>query len=142
MKDINQITLTGCVGKTPMYVDKVKYPNWIKFSLAVSDSYKDKSGEWQNTTEWFECKTNFDWQAKAIEKSVDKGTRLTVTGSVKQGNAYINKEGKPVGVIELSIASFVVPIVSKEEGSKQQTTTSTSRSTNIDNIIDDDEIPF
>jgi hypothetical protein len=51
-KSINKVILVGNVGKDP----EMKYtPNGVpvaKFSLATNERFKDKSGEWQDRTEW------------------------------------------------------------------------------------------
>ena len=51
-KSVNKVILVGNVGKDP----EVKYaPSGAalaKFSLATNERFKDKSGEWQDRTEW------------------------------------------------------------------------------------------
>lgn len=52
MKSINKVILIGTLGKDP----EVKYtPSGAavaSFSLATSERYKDKAGQWQERTEW------------------------------------------------------------------------------------------
>ena len=51
-KSVNKVILIGNLGKDP----EVKYtPNGTavaKFSIATNERFKDKSGEWQDRTEW------------------------------------------------------------------------------------------
>src|SRR6266852_4278536 len=51
-KSVNKVILIGNLGKDP----EVKYtPSGTpvaKFTLATNERFKDKSGEWQDRTEW------------------------------------------------------------------------------------------
>lgn len=67
---LNRIELIGHVGKVEI-TDKM-----TKFSLATSDNYKDKNGEWQNITDWHNC---IIWK----ETKIEKGQKLYVEGKSK-----------------------------------------------------------
>ncbi|PID88826.1 MAG: hypothetical protein CSB02_00730 [Bacteroidia bacterium] len=52
MAGINKVILIGRLGKDP---DVMTYENGVKrasFSLATTESYRDKDGNWQDQTEW------------------------------------------------------------------------------------------
>ncbi|MGI9160879.1 MAG: single-stranded DNA-binding protein, partial [Saprospiraceae bacterium] len=49
---INQLTLIGRLGADPEIKHVADGLPVAKLSVATSDSYKDKSGQWQETTEW------------------------------------------------------------------------------------------
>ena len=48
-----------------------------KFSIAISESYKDKDGEWQEKTEWINCEA---WRDLAWLK---KGDLVSIEGKMK-----------------------------------------------------------
>ena len=81
-KSVNKVILVGNVGKDP----EVKYtPSGValaKFSLATNERYKDKSGEWQDRTEWHNV---LAWErlAEIIGEHVHKGTKLYVEGRLQ-----------------------------------------------------------
>lgn len=81
-KSINKVILVGNVGKDP----EVKYtPSGIavaKFSLATNEKFKDKSGEWQDRTEWHNI---LAWQrlAETVGEHVHKGTKLYIEGKLQ-----------------------------------------------------------
>jgi single-strand DNA-binding protein len=81
-KSINKVILVGNVGKDP----EVKYtPNGIplaKFSLATNERFKDKSGEWQDRTEWHNV---LAWQrlAEIVGEFVQKGSKLYIEGKLQ-----------------------------------------------------------
>jgi single-strand DNA-binding protein len=81
-KSVNKVILIGNVGKDP----DVKYtPSGVavaKFSLATNERYKDKSGEWQDRTEWHNL---IAWQrlAEIAGEYVHQGSRLYVEGRLQ-----------------------------------------------------------
>ncbi len=81
-KSVNKVILVGNVGKDP----EVKYaPSGValaKFSLATNERYKDKSGEWQDRTEWHSVVA---WQrlAEIVGEYVRQGSKLYVEGKLQ-----------------------------------------------------------
>jgi single-strand DNA-binding protein len=52
---MNKVILIGRIGKAP---EKHTFDNGnvkTSFSLATTENYKDKSGEWKESTEWHNC---------------------------------------------------------------------------------------
>ena len=95
---LNQINLIGNTGSDPE-VKQVGSTKVAAFSLATSESYKDKSGEKVTQTEWHNIVV---WGALAevVEKYVKKGDRLFIGGSVtyrsweKDGQKFYRTEIK------------------------------------------------
>ena len=81
-KSINKVILVGNVGKDP----EIKYiPSGVplaKFSLATNERFKDKSGEWQDRTEWHNV---LAWQrlAEIVGEYVHKGDKLYIEGKLQ-----------------------------------------------------------
>jgi single-strand DNA-binding protein len=78
---VNKVILVGNVGKDP----EVKYVDqdvpFARFTLATSESYKNKSGEKVETTEWHNIVM---WRglAKVVEQYVKKGSKLFIEGKI------------------------------------------------------------
>jgi single-strand DNA-binding protein len=76
----NRVHLIGNVGKEPEIrtVGDVQVAN---FSLATSESYKDKNGEKKTVTQWHNIQI---WRglADVVSKLVHKGDKLYVSGKV------------------------------------------------------------
>lgn len=75
---VNKITLIGNVGN----LKGVKQSGDVTFqniSVATSESYKDKNGEWQEKTEWHNC-TLF---GKMAERQISKGDTVYIEGKLK-----------------------------------------------------------
>ncbi len=78
---VNKVILVGRVGNMP----EITSPNGCdiaNLSLATTDSYKNKSGEYVETTEWHKIVV-FGGLASKLMPYVSKGSRLYVEGSLK-----------------------------------------------------------
>jgi single-strand DNA-binding protein len=88
---VNKVILLGNVGKDP----EVKYfDNDVavaSFSIATSETYKDKSGEKQTKTEWHNISA---WRglAKLAENYIKKGTQLYIEGKLTT-RSWDDKDG-------------------------------------------------
>jgi single-strand DNA-binding protein len=82
MASVNKVIILGRVGKEP----EIKHINAdtavANFSLATSESYKNKAGEKVETTEWHSI-VAWNRLAEIIEKYVKKGDQLYLEGSIK-----------------------------------------------------------
>ena len=88
---VNKVILIGNAGKDPevRYLDNDTAV--ASFSLATSESYKDKSGEWQTKTEWHNIVT---WRntAKYVESRLKKGMQVFVEGKLTT-RSWDDKDG-------------------------------------------------
>ncbi len=81
-KSVNKVILIGNLGKDP----EVKYtPSGTpvaKITLATNERYKDKSGEWQDRTEWHNLVL---WQrlAEIAGEYLKKGSKVYIEGSLR-----------------------------------------------------------
>ena len=79
---INKVILCGRLGKDP---EQNQTPGGLaisKFSLATTDSRKDKNGQWEDTTEWHNC-VAFGKTADYINNYVGKGRLVALEGKLK-----------------------------------------------------------
>lgn len=92
-KSVNRVILVGNVGKDP----EVRYaPSGValaKFSLATNERFKDKSGEWQDRTEWHNVVA---WQrlAEIIGEYVHKGDKLYIEGKLQTSSWEDRQSGE------------------------------------------------
>lgn len=112
----NTITLIGNTGDEVRIITSGE-KRFASLSLATTDSYKDKEGQWHNKeTVWHNV---LAFSPKMIEslKSFKKGTRLKITGSISYRDFEITGEnGGSITKREASIIARVVeldPLVKK-----------------------------
>ncbi|WP_334472226.1 single-stranded DNA-binding protein [Arsenophonus sp. PmNCSU2021_1] len=91
MANQNQCHFTGRIGKLEIRYTQDKNPISV-FSLAISKSRKDNSGQWIDDTTWINCKA-FKQTAEYIHNHAQRGTFVRVT-TVYQENKWTDKSGQ------------------------------------------------
>jgi single-strand DNA-binding protein len=82
-RGVNKVILIGSVGKDPEQKNLPSGGMVVNFSLATSESWKDKqTGEQQELTEWHRC-VCFGKLAEIIAQYVKKGSKLYIEGSLR-----------------------------------------------------------
>jgi len=101
---LNQCNFIGNVGKAP----EIRHTNAGKkvatFSIAVSEKWKDQSGERQERTEWIRCVCFQEGLCGVIESYINKGSKLYVSGKW-QTRSY-DKDGTTVYTTELVVQNI------------------------------------
>ncbi len=143
---INKVILIGNVGKDPeiQYI-KEDVPV-AKFTLATSETYKDKNGERQTNTEWHNIVV---WRglAKVVESYVKKGEQLYIEGKI--ANRTYEKDGVTKYFSEIVANNLQMLGKKDNSGSSQQqqqtTSTPTINETKAEDLTEDiggDDLPL
>lgn len=137
---INKVTLIGLVGKDP----EVRGTNNAKvatFTLATSERYKDKNGEYQTNTEWHNLVC---WrQAEFVEKYITKGAQVYVEGKLRT-RSWENDKGEKRYVTEILVNEIQPLDRRKDNQSAPQSapqSVQTAPTPTVDDMPDDD-LPF
>ncbi len=87
---VNKVILVGNVGKDPevKYLDNNKVV--AKITIATNESYRDRSGNVVDQTEWHNVEM-WDDLAKLVEKYVKKGKLLYIEGKIRT-NRWTDRE--------------------------------------------------
>jgi single-strand DNA-binding protein len=107
---INKVILIGNAGKD---VETRTLESGVKvctFSLATTESYKDKNDEWQNLTEWHNISV---WKPSAKIESLTKGTAVYLEGKIKS-RKYTDKDGIERVAYEI-VANVVRSLAPKQD---------------------------
>ena len=82
---VNRVTIIGNLGKDPEVRRLENGAVVAKFSVATSENYKDKSGEWQSDVQWHDVVC---WRslAERAEQSLKKGTQVYIEGKLTHRN--------------------------------------------------------
>jgi single-strand DNA-binding protein len=78
---VNKVILVGYVGKNPETRAFADGSGVTNFSLATSEKYKDKSGEWKENTEWHRIGC-FGKLSEIASQYVKKGTQVYIEGKI------------------------------------------------------------
>ncbi|MEL7159351.1 MAG: single-stranded DNA-binding protein [Bacteroidota bacterium] len=90
---INKITLVGRLGGDPEIRTLESGAMVGKFSVATSENYKDRAGEWQEQTEWHDVVV---WRslAERAQEYLKKGTLVYLEGKLTH-RKWQDKDGNP-----------------------------------------------
>jgi len=102
---VNRVILIGNVGKDPE-VRQVGDSAVAKFTLATSESYKNKAGERVTNTEWHNC-TVWGKLTDVVSKYVKKGQQLCVEGKIHNGS-YDDKDGGKKYFTEIRVENLTM----------------------------------
>ena len=91
MASVNKVILIGNLGKDPEVRHLEGGVAVARFPLATSETYKDKSGQRQEKTEWHNIVL---WRglAEVAEKFLKKGQSVFIEGKIRTSQ-YQDKEG-------------------------------------------------
>jgi single-strand DNA-binding protein len=113
-KSVNKVILIGNLGKDP----EVKYTPQgtpvARLALATNERYKDKSGEWQERTEWHNVVL---WQrlAEIAGEYLKKGGRVYVEGRL-QTRSWDDKQTNQKRYMTEIVANDLVLLGGRGEG--------------------------
>ncbi len=141
---VNKVILIGNVGKDP----EVKYIKEdvpvARFSLATSESYKNRNGEKVTNTEWHNIVV---WRglAKVVEKYVKKGSKLFIEGKLTY--RQYEKDGQTKYFTEI-VCRDMTMLDSKNQQAEGQNSASANvqeppaELNDTENFSDVDDLPF
>ena len=142
---LNKVCLIGNIGKSPEYKE---FPNGnlLSFSVATTESFKDKKGDWVKNTEWHNISL---WGKSAYyyAEKLNKGNRVYVEGKLKT-DSY-EKDGQKKYITK--VVANTVKLLDRGENeanapapSLTQTLADLDKPVEIvnNNMFDADDIPF
>lgn len=139
MAGVNKVILVGNLGKDP----EVRYLEGgtavANFTLATSETYKDKSGNRIEQTEWHNVVV---WRglAEIAEKYLRKGSMVYVEGKLRT-RQWEDKDGVKRYTTEI-IADNMTMLGGKREESSNTPTPTATPPQNIPSPKDADDLPF
>jgi single-strand DNA-binding protein len=113
-KTVNKVILLGNVGKDPEIRSTTGGTLVANLSLATSERYKDKGGEWQERTEWHNL-VGYARGAEILRDYVKKGSKLYVEGRINTRSWDDKETGKKAYRTEIVVND--ISLLSPADGS-------------------------
>lgn len=129
---LNKVFLTGILGQDAEIKVLQSGKTMTKLNLAVSEGYKDQSGNWVNKTNWFTIKCFKDLS------DLKKGDRVHIDGALTI-NEWQDKAGNKQKSFEINCFN-VTKLIAINEIAKKSGGDSVSEDQNFS--FNDDSIPF
>jgi len=97
---VNKVILLGNVGKEPE-IKQFDNGSVANFSLATNETYKDKSGEKVQKTEWHNIRVGMPSLVDIVQKYVKKGDVLYCEGKIR--TREYDKDGQKRYITEINV---------------------------------------
>jgi single-strand DNA-binding protein len=147
MAGVNKAILLGNVGKDPEIKAFEGGRKVANFTLATTESYKDKNGEKVDNTEWHNI-AFWGPVVDVIEKYVKKGSQLYIEGKIRT-RSYEAKEGGKKYITEIQGDTLTLLGAPRQsEGGNSKYAGNSSTDTNVSepfaksSSVDTDDLPF
>lgn len=133
MASLNKCSFIGNLGKDPE-VKEVGSSKVANFSIAVTEKFKNREGQYQEKTEWINI-VIWGKLADVVEKYLKKGSSIYIEGKL-QTRSWDDQEGNKKYITEILGNNFQMLGGRSSEGSSQA-----PKKDNY-NQKEEDELPF
>jgi len=135
---VNKVILVGNLGKDPELRYTASGTAVCNFSIATANKYKDKQGEWQESTEWHNIVV---WAglAEVCGKYLEKGKQVYIEGRT-QTRSYDDRDGNKRYITE--VVANEMQMLGKLEGGQDAHNEAKSNGYQPQPIDDSQSIPF
>lgn len=106
-RSVNKVILVGNVGKDPEVKFLPSGSAVANFTLATSERFKDKSGEFQERTEWHNL-VAYQRTAEIVRDYVKKGSKLYVEGRIQTRSWDDQQSGQKRYRTEIVVSEMVL----------------------------------
>jgi single-strand DNA-binding protein len=141
---INKVTLLGNLGQDPEIRTTQGGKELASFSLATSETWKDKaSGEKKTKSEWHKVVIFNDNLVNLVKNYTQKGSKIYLEGKL-QTRDWEDKDGNKKYTTEIILNGFESKIVlldNKDDNKPKMSESDDKAFKEADNSLDD-EIPF
>ncbi len=105
-RGVNKVILVGNLGKDPEVSYLPSGQSLTKFTMATSRSYKDKSGELKEETEWHNI-VAWGKTGESVAQYLSKGRQVYVEGRI-QSRTWEDQEGKKRFYVDIVADNIVL----------------------------------
>ncbi|OGU56290.1 MAG: single-stranded DNA-binding protein [Ignavibacteria bacterium RBG_13_36_8] len=134
---LNKIMLIGNLGNDAETRFTTNNVAVTTYSLATTNSYKGKDGNWVNETTWHNI-VSFNL-SDFFKENLKKGKKIYVEGRLSKRD-YNDKEGIKRYVTE--VVSEKLILLDSRETTESSTSVEGSAPDKIDSSVEDDDLPF
>lgn len=147
MSSLNKAMIIGRLGQDPDVRYTQSNTAVANMSIATSERYKDKSGEWKETTEWHRV-VAWGRTAEICQEYLKKGSQVYIEGPI-QTRQWEDKEGQTRYTTEIKALKMTMLDSKGSNGSagpaaENESAEPVSSNVDLDENLDDidDDLPF
>lgn len=138
---MNKVILIGNVGQDPEIRTIPSGAQVCRLSVATSESYKDRNGEWKENTEWHSV-ILWDYLAERAAKNLKKGSKVCIEG--KNKTSSYEKDGVTHYRTDVQARDLII-LDSKQKNESvvsDDSSTYSPLSNDTPDLDDNEDIPF
>lgn len=105
MSSLNQVQLIGNLGQDPEIRHTQDGSPIAQLSVATTESWKDKAGQWQDRTQWHRIVVFNEHLAKYAGERLKKGQKIFIQGAL-QNRKWTDNSGVEKYVTEIVLQKF------------------------------------
>lgn len=105
MAGVNKVILVGNLGRDPEARNMSNGGKVVTFSLATSETWKDKEGQRQEKTQWHRVAIFNEKIGEIAERFLRKGSKVYLEGAL-ESRKYQDKEGQERETFEVVLGRF------------------------------------
>lgn len=102
---VNKAILMGRVGRDPEIRNVQSGGKVASFSLATSENWRDRDGEWQERTQWHNVVVWNEGTVKYVQNNVQKGDLIYVEGQIEY-RKWEDRDGNERHTTEIVIRPY------------------------------------
>jgi len=102
----NKVSLIGRLGAQPEVVKFESGNALTRFRIATNEPYKNKAGEWQENTQWFEVKA-WGKLGEVVSRILKKGQEVAIDGRIVNSE-YESKTGEKRFSTSIELKEFLL----------------------------------
>lgn len=143
MSDLNQFTLTGRLGADPEVRRTQSGKPIVNMRVAVSETWRDQSGERKEKTEWISAVIFSEGLCKVAEQYLKKGSKVLLQGKIAT-RKWQDQSGNDKYSTELVLQGFDAKLIMLDgpSGERKPETEKRDSYGNHPANFDDGDIPF
>mgnify|MGYP001131661121 CR=1 FL=1 len=139
---LNKVILVGNVGRDPEVRPLPDGSEVASFSLATSESWKDKNtNERIEKTEWHKIVIFNEYLVNLVKNNVKKSMKLYIEGQI-QTKKWTDSGGNPRDSIEIVLSKFRGDLIILDQRRSSEYRNDAAQHNDSGDQQDDDSIPF
>lgn len=142
MASLNKVIIIGRLGKDPIINTLQGGGKLVNFTVATSESWKDKAGQRQERTEWHNVAVLSPALADFAERYLQKGNQVYIEGKL-QTREWTDKSGNKRYTTEINVGQYsgtLLLLESKQTAAPAEPEPAATTDAYAGNLEDD--IPF
>jgi len=138
-RSLNRVTLIGNLGADPEFRATPQGTSICTLSIATSESYKDRNGEWKEITDWHKV-VLWEKLADMAHEHLKKGSKVYIEGRLK--TRTYEKDNIKRYITEVIAQNLIIGVKDTESTKSNEYGSESEHLPSDSSFSVDDDVPF